>query len=77
MCIVCNVGYELADPCLEWHGKAREAMRKAADAFLAASAADRRYDSTHKAMVRLIREWNRLEQTREHAVSDNGTAEPT
>lgn len=65
MCIVCNVGIELADPCMEWHAKAREAMCNAAYAFHAASGADRRYDATHKAMVRLIREWNKLEHTRE------------
>ena len=76
MCIICNVGTDLADPCLWEHVQARLAMQKAADAFMAASKVDRRYDATHKAMVRLIRDWNRLEETREHVATHHPAEAP-
>lgn len=45
--------------------EAQEAMKRAADAMRDCCEFSPRYDGTHKAMVRLIREWNKLEHTRE------------
>jgi hypothetical protein len=50
---------------------AQEHMKKSAAALLdvralpADKAARKRYDRAHKKMVRLIRDWNRIEQERE------------
>lgn len=70
MCIICES--EMAgDRFLAAFKQSREAMEKASVAMLAASMAaatpegKRRYDRTHKAMVRLMREWNSLEASRE------------
>jgi hypothetical protein len=59
--------------------RAREHMKKAADALLQVrelpkSEPDKkRYDRAHKRVVRLIRDWNRIEQEREaEAVSKTG-----
>jgi hypothetical protein len=78
MCIICNVGdvmenVETAEQFLSAFAGAQKAMKTAADKMLevskiACTADDRkRYDAIHKEMVRQIREWNRLEQKREHA----------
>ena len=72
MCIVCNVpDTDLAFSYLDANDTALMAMRHAADKMLACSRAAatpesrRAYDMAHKAMRRLIRYWNRLEQQRE------------
>jgi len=73
MCIICNlsaasdpwVGVEAADAFLAAFQEARQAMKNAADALLACSKIDRRYDVTHKRMVAVCRDWNRLEEQRE------------
>lgn len=74
MCIVCRFGQNDPTPALafldKWEASRRE-MRSAANAMLLVSkstpdATDRkRYDRMHKAMVRAIRDWNRLEETSE------------
>lgn len=87
MCIICNVtigddtkviyaNIDKAEHFLRAFEASQKAMREAADALLSVSQVclpdDRkRYDAIHKDMVRQMREWNRLEQKREHA------AEPT
>ena len=71
MCIICNCGDD-GDNFLWEYQLSRDAMNKAKEAMLKCMSAarqknpkSRKYDATHKAMVRLIREWNRLEETRE------------
>jgi len=65
-------GEQAADDFLREFEVARKAMRRAAAQMLACSKlavvpeARVRYDAAHKQMVRLIREWNKLEETREH-----------
>lgn len=77
MCIICNMGDDLnkvskADEFLAAFSASSAAMKRAADALLEVSriapeAEDRkRYDALHKQMVKQTREWNRLEQKREH-----------
>lgn len=71
MCIICNCGEEAGDRFLGAFQQSQESMKAAADAMLMASKEARtpeqrrQYDRTHKAMVRLTREWNALEQLRE------------
>jgi hypothetical protein len=73
MCIICNVPPSdpwKADDVLVTFDKSRDAMKAAADAMLTVSKAAypqyrKNYDRTHKQMVRMMRMWNRLEQTRE------------
>lgn len=80
MCIICNAGEDAleAHVYLHEHDMARRAMKKAAAAMLAVSksapdAADRkRYDRTHKKLVRILRDWNSIEHGRERG----GTAHP-
>ena len=78
MCIVCNCdggGYQHGAAFLSEFERARKAMADSAAAMLrcaevAPDPDDReRYDRTHKQMVRLIRDWNRLEQQREFVPS--------
>lgn len=74
MCIICNMPdfkCEPAEDFLNSFREAREAMKRAADAMLLVSktanfAHRARYDGIHKEMVRQIREWNKLEEKREH-----------
>lgn len=77
MCIICNVGddmkdIETAEQFLSTFADAQKAMKTASEKMLevskiACTADDRkRYDAIHKEMVRQIREWNKLEQKREH-----------
>lgn len=75
MCIICNCPPFAPEPdalLVAFHAS-REAMKAAESAMravaaVAVSAEDRRrYASVHKQMVRLRREWNKLEQAREHA----------
>lgn len=77
MCIICNLfvhpGDEApAEEFLAAFEQSRQQMRRAADAMLVCSkkAVDadvrKRYDAVHKEMTRQLREWNKLEQKREH-----------
>lgn len=76
MCIVCNcttseASFWQADKFLSDYRKAQEAMRAATEAMLAVSQLDiapehrERYDRTHKQMLRVMRDWNKIEQMRE------------
>lgn len=71
MCIICNAP-EAGDDFLTHFHRASEHMRRAAAAMHKASEETAqlvdqvRYDKTHKAMVRLIRQWNRIEHEREN-----------
>lgn len=74
MCIICNLGFAnigTAEGFLSAFDRSRGAMKAAADGMLgcadaAQTDADRkRYKRIHKQMVRLMREWNSLEQKRE------------
>lgn len=78
MCIYCNMGPEISDKdpagaFLDDFVRSQASMERAAKAMLVCSrlAPDpkvrRQYDRTHKRMVRMIRDWNRLEQFRERA----------
>lgn len=76
MCIICNMGSDhtashIASSFLAAYGESQLHMASAA-AFmlkcsqLAVDAEDRkRYDAIHKQIVRLQREWNKLEHLRE------------
>lgn len=74
MCIVCNcVGHEEdAEAFLQAWKASQDGMRAAIDAMLRVSktcgSADdkKRYDRLHKRMVQMMRDWNRLEESREH-----------
>lgn len=71
MCIICNCNYDDATAFLTYFSDAGKQMRKAADYMLACSRsattpeARKRYSALHKEMVRMARDWNRLEQDRE------------
>lgn len=71
MCIFCNVGYD-ADKFLTPYHRARMQMREAIVGMEAVirAAPDRavqgRYKRAHHKMVRLLRDWNRIEQEREN-----------
>ena len=68
MCIICNAG-DVGDDFLSAFESSRSAMRDAAKAMLKVKAAApqhaAQYDRAHKQMVRLIREWNKVEMLRE------------
>lgn len=72
MCIICNTNDDpSADAFLTAFAAAQRNMKEAAAAMLAVSnvCAPKhrdRYDRIHKEMVRQIREWNKLEEKREH-----------
>ncbi len=75
MCIICNMPdfkHEPADRFLSTFEMSRRSMKAAAEAMLECSKvantpeARKRYDATYKKMVRQIREWNKLEEKREH-----------
>lgn len=73
MCIICNMAdkHELASEFLRRFEVAQQGMKAAADAMLEVSKAAgpehrQRYDAIHKEMVRQCREWNKLEEKREH-----------
>lgn len=82
MCIICNLedpsaGLDEADRFLKRFAEASKAMKAAAAELDAVTKLVRephrsRYKQTHHKMVRLMREWNRLEQEREagHDVVD-------
>jgi hypothetical protein len=65
MCIMCNLGFDKGDEFLFDFVAARHAMEKAAQTMKECAAIHRPYDRTHKRMVKLIRDWNRIEQERE------------
>jgi hypothetical protein len=77
MCIICNLtkatarfpdtdaNIEVAEEFLLAFAAARKAMAEATNAMRNCAQIDRKYDRTHKQMVRLCREWNAIEQTRE------------
>ena len=57
---------EFADHVLHTFEMARRSMEiAAATMHQAGRVLDKRYDRSHKAMRRLMREWNRIEQERE------------
>jgi len=74
MCIICNMPDfkdDIASDFLSEFAAAQKAMKRATDAMLRVSkeaypAHRARYDGIHKEMVRQMREWNKLEQQREH-----------
>jgi len=82
MCIICNVTcgsiaemdrkIQVASDFLNEFSAAQQAMKRAAQKMLEVSKITckpedgERYDAIHKEMVRQIREWNKLEQRREH-----------
>jgi len=74
MCIICNMPDfkdGVADDFLSKFSVASQAMTAAATAMLECAKiantpeARSRYDATHKKMVQMVRDWNRLEQERE------------
>jgi hypothetical protein len=74
MCIICNTpgNEQKADEFLTEFAAAQRHMRAAAHWMLeiskvAVPAHRERYDGIHKDMVRQIREWNKLEEKREHS----------
>lgn len=87
MCIICNVTcgthaemdvkIKAADDFLTAFSAAQKAMKNAADKMLEVSKITcrpedgKRYDGIHKEMVRQIREWNKLEEKREHSAEDS------
>lgn len=74
MCIICNtpIHDKTAEEFLIEFAAAQSRMKAAAQRMLEVSKVaiqpkDReRYDRIHKEMVRQIREWNKLEEKREH-----------
>lgn len=73
MCIICDMtkkgGVDAANEFLTQFSNAQNCMQRATIAMLEvrhnANSEDRkRYDRTHKKMVRLLREWNRIEHER-------------
>ncbi len=70
MCIICRCGDD-GNRALDAFALSRTAMQRAAVAMKICSATDPGYDATHKKMVKLMREWNRLEESREsgHSVA--------
>ena len=73
MCIICNCKeYSKApDEFISAFESSRASMKKACDSMKRVSEEAiseehaKRYDRTHKKMVRLLRDWNRIEQERE------------
>jgi hypothetical protein len=74
MCIICNVDENTTHEAigfLHHYGRAQAEMKRAADSLLSVSKTvsdqeiARQYDRTHKRMVRILREWNSLEHSRE------------
>lgn len=71
MCIVCNCNY-IGSDFVDTFVLSQHKMHLAADLMLACSRHPdatpeqrKQYNRTHKQMVRLIKEWNKLEHTRE------------
>ena len=76
MCIICHCGTDIADEYLSANADVRTAMKRAAKAMMVCSQkADtqenrKQYDRTYKRIVRLIREWNQLEEFREAIMAE-------
>ncbi len=76
MCILCNMcpddnARHAADLFLGAFAIASQKMKLAVEqmrvvAAMCPPAHMSRYDAAHKAMVRILRDWNRIEETREH-----------
>jgi hypothetical protein len=64
MCIVCNCD-EAGLRFLDHFHNARAEMEQATRAMLICAGTRPEYDATHKRMVRLCRDWNRIEHERE------------
>lgn len=70
MCIICNMrgdmaATEAASDYLYHQQQAHIHMRKASENMLVCSKVDRKYDKAHKRIVRSIRAWQDIEETRE------------
>lgn len=77
MCIICNLhqatakhpdedaNVQKAEDYLLQFAIAKSAMNLATKAMLDCAQVEPRYDKTHKAMVRIMRTWNSIEQQRE------------
>lgn len=84
MCIICNMPDFKCEPAgdfLNSFRQAQKAMKRAADAMLLVSKTAHmehraRYDGVHKQMVRQIREWNKLEEKREHEATLTSGSNP-
>lgn len=80
MCIICNCppGDPAPEHFLAEFESARQAMKRAEAAMLEVAQAATtkqhatRYGAVHKQMVRLRRDWNRLEQVRERGALGEG-----
>lgn len=77
MCIICNCGDTGDEFLIAFEGVKHE-MKRAKDLILKCSqvAVDaesrRQYDATHKAITRMIHDWNRLEEFRENVKVKGG-----
>ena len=84
MCILCNMGQDKsawaeADKFLGNFADASRAMRQAVEQMrvvvgVCPSGHMSQYDAAHKAMVRILRDWNRVEETREHPATALNTS---
>ena len=77
MCIICSTGGDdKAFEFLDAYAKSQAAMTSAAAAMLAITTlspgARKQYDKTYKQMVRLCKEWNKIEHKRERHVPNVG-----
>ena len=80
MCIFCNMGHDEsalneADKFLGEFAGASRKMKQAVDqmkvvAGVCPPAHRSQYDAAHKALVRILRNWNRMEELREHPAPD-------
>ncbi len=76
MCILCNMGHDANARCeanffLGDFAGASKKMKLAVEQMRVVARAcppshRGQYDAAHKAMVRILRDWNRIEETREH-----------
>lgn len=80
MCIICNCDHR-GTRFLEEFSSVRVHMNNAAEAMLECSkvardsGAQRQYDAAHKLIVRLSREWNKIEHMREHVSADSASGD--
>lgn len=85
MCMICNLPHneEVASDFLTKFDRARIAMKAATEAMAKArdaapdSITRDFYDATHKKLVRIGRDWNRTEHTREPGVGFVSPSKPT
>ena len=83
MCIICRLGAKddfdgpkKATAFLDAFERAKGAMQAATDAMAECAKMDPHYDRTHKRMVSLQRDWNRIEQEREAGDGRHATPPP-